>query len=94
MRKSKESKKTLGYSKNLKVFCKKPNESVVESIGSVAELNTKPQRNCNFQKFETELKLDLNGMDWNGINLNQKIYAFISHLYPPIVLNEQDVPNN
>ena len=27
----------------------------------MAELNTKPQRNYNFQKFETELKLNWNG---------------------------------
>ena len=45
----------------LKVFCKTPIESVIESIGSVAELHTKPQTNCNFKKFETELMLDWNG---------------------------------
>ena len=45
----------------LKVFCKTPNESVVESIGSIAELHTQPQRNCNFKKFETELIVDWNG---------------------------------
>ena len=46
----------------LKVFCKTPNESVIESIGSVAELHTKPQRNCNFKNFETELMLNWNGL--------------------------------
>ena len=45
----------------LKVFCKTPNQSVIESIGSVAELRTKPQRNCNFKYFKTELMLDWNG---------------------------------
>ena len=44
----------------LKIFCKTPNESVIESIGSVAELHTKLQRNCNLKKFETELMLDWN----------------------------------
>ena len=33
----------------------------MESIGSVSELNTKPQRNCNFKRFETALMLDCNG---------------------------------
>jgi hypothetical protein len=37
---------------------------VIESIGSVAELHTKPQRNCDFSKFETVLMLD-----WNGPNV-------------------------
>ena len=55
----------------LKVFCKTPNESVIESIGSVAELHTKPQRNCNFKKFETELMLD-----WNGPNV-KKSQSFV-----------------
>ena len=41
----------LGFA--LKVFCKSPNESVIECIGSVTELHTKPQRNCNFKRFET-----------------------------------------
>ena len=36
-------------------------EYVIESIRSVAELQTTPQRNCNFKKFETELMLDWNG---------------------------------
>ena len=31
----------------------------IESIGRVAD--TKPQSNCNFKKFETELMLDWNG---------------------------------
>ena len=44
----------------------KSNESVIESIGSVAELHTKPQRNCNFKKFETKLILG-----WNGPNVNK-----------------------
>ena len=43
------------------VFCKTPKESVIEFIGSLAELHTKTQRNCNFNKFETELMLDWNG---------------------------------
>ena len=38
----------------------------MESIESVAELHTKPQRNCNFKKFETELMLD-----WNGPNVTK-----------------------
>ena len=42
----------------LKVFCKTPNESVIESIGSVAELHTKPRRKCNFKRFETEIGMD------------------------------------
>ena len=37
------------------------NGNVIESIGSVAELHTKPQMNCNFKRFETELMLDWNG---------------------------------
>ena len=45
----------------LKIICKTSNESVIEFIGSVAELHTKPQKNCNFKKFETELMLDWNG---------------------------------
>ncbi len=48
----------------LKVLCKIPNESVVECIGSIAELHTKPQRNCIFKRYETELLVD-----WNGPNL-------------------------
>ena len=31
---------------------------------------------------------------FHGINLNQKIYIFNSHLYPPIGLKEQDKLNN
>ena len=50
----------------LKLLCKIPNESVVESIGSVAELHTKPNRNCSFGRFETELMID-----WNGPNLSK-----------------------
>jgi hypothetical protein len=50
--------KELIVSLALKVFCKTPNESVIESIGSVAELHTKSQRNCNFMNFKTELMLD------------------------------------
>jgi hypothetical protein len=53
--------KKLILSLALKVFCKTPNESVVECIGSIAELHTKPQRNCNFKRFETELVIDWNG---------------------------------
>ena len=45
----------------LKIFCKTPNVSVIEFIGRVAELHTKPQRNCKFKKFESELMLDSNG---------------------------------
>ena len=52
----------LGFA--LKVFCKTPNESVIESMGSIAELHTVPQRNCDFKKFETELLID-----WNGPNI-------------------------
>ena len=55
----------------LKVFCKTPNESVIESIGRFAVLHTKPPRNCNFKKFETELMLD-----WNGPNIT-KSRAFV-----------------
>ena len=33
----------------------------IESIGSVSELHTKPKRNCNFKRLETELMLDWNG---------------------------------
>ena len=54
-----DKKKILSLA--LKVFCKTPNESVVECIGSIAELHTKPQRNCNFKRFETELLVDWNG---------------------------------
>ena len=48
----------LGFA--LKVFCKSPNESVIECIGSVTELHTKPQRKCNFKRFETEIFIDWN----------------------------------
>ena len=48
-----------------------PNESVVECIGSIAELHTKPQRNCLFKRYETELSVD-----WNGTNLT-KAEAFL-----------------
>ena len=37
----------------------------------MAELHTKPQRNCNFKRFETELMLD-----WNGPTV-PKSQAFI-----------------
>ena len=64
----KEEKLYMGKEKflslALKIFCKTPNESVIECIGSVAELHTQPQRNCNFKKFETELMVD-----WNCPNL-------------------------
>jgi hypothetical protein len=45
----------------LEIFCKTPNESVIECIGSVAELHTKPQRNSAFHRFENELMVDWNG---------------------------------
>ena len=45
----------------LEIFCKTPNESVIECIGSVAELHTKPQRKSKFHRFENELMVDLNG---------------------------------
>ena len=54
-----DKKKILSLA--LKVFCKTPNESVVECIGSIAELHTKPQQNSNFKRFETELLVDWNG---------------------------------
>ena len=38
----------------LKIFCKTPNESVIESMGSIAELHTTPQRNYDCKRFETE----------------------------------------
>lgn len=50
----------------LKLLCKSPNESVVECIGSVAELHAKPQRNANYRVYETELHID-----WNGPNLTK-----------------------
>ena len=37
----------------------------------MAELHTKPQRNCNFKRFETELMFD-----WNGPTV-PKSQAFI-----------------
>lgn len=55
----------------LKIFCKTPNESVIESMGSIAELHTTPQRNCDFKRFETELLID-----WNGPNVS-KSQAFV-----------------
>ena len=48
----------------LKILCKTPNESIVEFIGSIAELHTIPQRNNHFKSFESELHVD-----WNGPNL-------------------------
>ena len=57
-------KKFLAFA--LKIFCKTPNESVIESMGSIAELHTTPQRNCDFKKFEAELLID-----WNGPNLTR-----------------------
>ena len=56
----------------LKLLCKIPNESVVECIGSIAECHTKPQRNCIFKRYETELMVD-----WNGPNLTKAEQAFI-----------------
>lgn len=55
----------------LKIFCKTPNESVIESMGSVAELHTQPQRNCDFKVYETELMID-----WNGPNVT-KAHSFV-----------------
>ena len=59
----------------LKLLCKIPNESVVECIGSIAELHTKPQRNCNFRRYETELMID-----WNGPNLSKAEALLINSL--------------
>ena len=39
----------------LKTFCKTLNEFAIESIGSVAELHTKQQSNCNSKRFDIEL---------------------------------------
>ena len=64
-----DKKKILSFA--LKIFCKTPNESIIECMGSIAELHTKPQRNCNFKLFETELMVD-----WNGPNL-PKAQAFL-----------------
>ena len=51
-----DKQKILSFA--LKIFCKTPNESIIECMGSIAELHTKPQRNCNFKLFETELMVD------------------------------------
>ena len=52
------------WSLALKLLCKTPNESVIECIGSLAQLHSKPQRNNKFKSFESELHVD-----WNGPNL-------------------------
>jgi len=58
----KDKKQFLAFA--LKLLCKTPNESVVESMGSVAELHAKPQRNNMLNLFATEVFID-----WNGPSL-------------------------
>ena len=51
---------------SIKAFCKSLNESIVESIGSVAELHARPLRNASPQVYENELHID-----WNGPKMSQ-----------------------
>ena len=45
----------------LKVAVKTPNEAVVESIGSILNLHSAPNRNCNQKTYHNELMIDWNG---------------------------------
>ena len=45
----------------LKIAVKTPNEAVVESIGSILNLHSAPNRNCNQKTYHNELMIDWNG---------------------------------
>ena len=50
---------------------------VIECIGSVAKLNTKPQRNSSFHIFENEFMVD-----WNGLEASLGKNIVLKKIYP------------
>ena len=65
----------------LEIFCKTPNESIIECIGSVAELHTKPQ--FHSQRVKTSLKnqwVDILDQERIGIFKTESSNFFVSQV--------------